>query len=117
MVHVVAEVLVYQRMVRKVWPVPFRRKVLELQPCRGRVDVQGLVTRGAAVRVGKVPVSADVVRLLEAVVGDPEVLEAFGCGESGAACADDAHRWGVHATSSLLWCVTPWQFTDTLSSE
>jgi hypothetical protein len=84
--------------VREVGPVGRDREVLEGQPPLRGVDVQALVAGRQAVGVLVVPVAADVVGGLEAVIGDAGVLQPLGGGEAAAARADDADlrqgEWG-----------------------
>ena len=90
MVHIVVEVLQQLAVVREVRPAGRHRIVLEGQAPLGGVDVQALVAGRKPVGIVVVPVAADVVGQLEAVVRDAQVLQLLGGGEAGAASADDA---------------------------
>ena len=90
MVHIVVEILQQLAVVRKVRPAGGHWIVLEGQAPLGRIDVQALVAGRVAVGVVVVPIAADVVGHLEAVVGNTQVLEPLGGCEAGAAGADNA---------------------------
>jgi hypothetical protein len=90
----------------EVGPAGGTGKVLEGQPPLRGVDVQALVAGRQSVGVLVVPVAADVVGGLEAVVGDAGVLQPLGGGEAAAARADDADlgRLGAHDASLTYRC-------------
>src|SRR5262249_57365627 len=66
------------------------RQVPERDPVTRGVDVEGLVGRGAAIRVAEVPVAADVVAGLEARVGELPVGEGLAGGEAADPGTDHA---------------------------
>jgi hypothetical protein len=89
-IHIVLEVLEQLSVVRKVRPVGGDREILEGEAPFGGVDVQAGVAGLHAVGIVEVPVAADLIGLLEAVIGNPEILQPLGGRESRATRADDA---------------------------
>ena len=56
-------------------------KVFKGKPPFGRIDMKALITGRLAIGIAEIPVSANVIRHLKAVIGNAKILEPLGRGK------------------------------------